>query len=261
MVTNENQPGLQQNRDVLMAALDYLLEHTTGRIKFDKVDPSVKYYQQQKEKAELAYQKNKPEKLIKLLEKIMATRRQMGDLNLSKYIKEKTGHTIDLFANLPQRVEAIIQQKKIKNNTQYQDVLAMTSLLHQNKADQEQLNMLDQLREDFDMRRNDQARLDKMGYSSKVLYDSRSPDNTCILHVHESGIGPDNSTTGVSVSVIRVGGGGIYVANGINLGIKAYWKDNNTIVVEEKKGTPVNTRWNQLQVFNHTIAVEYIETN
>ena len=260
MATLQHPLTLQQNKDVLLAAIDYLLENTTGRIKFDQVDPKENYYRQLKQRTENEYQKGRPEQIRKWLQEIIAMRTKSGDLNFGKYIKEKTGHDIDLFENLPARIDTIIRQKKIRNQTEYQDVMAMDSIWHQTPGDPAQMNKLQQLRKAFEDRMDTQRSKQKPEHHfSNSLYNSYSPDNTRMLHVVESGTDTTNATTQVSASVLKTGGGGLYSANGINLGIKAYWKNNNTIVIEEKKGTPVNTRWNQLQVFDHVIAVEYIQ--
>lgn len=79
--------------------------------------------------------------------------RETGDLNFERYIKEKTGYDIDIFANFQKRIEKIIERKKIKTENEYRDVLAMVdNLCQQTPVDQEKIDVLNNLLIDFDDR-------------------------------------------------------------------------------------------------------------
>ena len=54
-------------------------------------------------------------------------------------------------------------------------------------------------------------------------------------------------------------GAGLYDAEGVNLNIRAYWKDDNTIVIESKKEYKAHSRRKQIQFANDVIDVNLIE--
>jgi hypothetical protein len=54
-------------------------------------------------------------------------------------------------------------------------------------------------------------------------------------------------------------GATLHDVEGINLKIKAYWKNNNTITIESKKKYKVFTKHYQIQFSNDVIEIEFIE--
>ena len=85
-----------------------------------------------------------------------------------------------------------------------------------------------------------------------------SPDKRHIVEVYESGLDSVDCATQVMVN-FKNSGAGIYFVNGINKGIKAYWKDNATIVIETFKKYEATQKIPQVQNFDEIVKVEYIE--
>ena len=99
----------------------------------------------------------------------------------------------------------------------------------------------------------------KNNYFTNQLSAIYSPDNKRKLTITESG--DDNSAaTQIFIEFENGGGAGVYATNGISLGIRTYWKDKNTIVIETKKDYLALQKWEQVQSFKEIVKVEYIET-
>jgi hypothetical protein len=85
-----------------------------------------------------------------------------------------------------------------------------------------------------------------------------SPDKRCSVEIYEAGLDSIDCSTQVIVNFKNTGAG-IYSVNGINRGIKAYWKDNSTIVIETFKKYEATQKMPQIQSFSDIVKVEYIE--
>jgi hypothetical protein len=53
--------------------------------------------------------------------------------------------------------------------------------------------------------------------------------------------------------------GCIYGTDGLHPDVKAFWKDNHTIIIETKKDYEAGTRCSEVRSFDDVIAIEYIE--
>lgn len=74
----------------------------------------------------------------------------------------------------------------------------------------------------------------------------------------EAGLDSVDCATQVIVN-FNNSGAGVYSVQGINKEIKAYWKDNSTIVIETSKNHKETQKVQQVQSFNNIVKVEYIE--
>jgi hypothetical protein len=61
------------------------------------------------------------------------------------------------------------------------------------------------------------------------------------LIVAKGGTDENSALTYVAIN-FKQASGGIYAVRGVNLDIRAYWKDNSTIVIEPKKDYVVSTK-------------------
>src|ERR1044071_6243358 len=61
-----------------------------------------------------------------------------------------------------------------------------------------------------------------------------SPDKSKNVEVYEAGLDSIECTTQVMLN-FKNSGSGVYSLQGINKGVKAYWKNNSTIVIETSK--------------------------
>ncbi len=260
MTAEEKQVELKRHRDIILATIDYLLEKTAGLLIFDGFDYNAQYYQKLKQKTERNYQMGRLERLQKWLFDLTEVPHITGDFSFDSYIKEKTGDDIDIFGNIQERVNKIIAQKRIKNKNEQRDVRAMFSICRQAPANQEKADILLNLLNDFDERRNKQKPSKEENHFRNQLSEIYSPDKKRKLRVWEYSNYKDCSVTQVDI-VFETAGASVYGVNGINLSVKAYWKDNNTIVIETKKDYEVITReCQQLQSFNDVVKVEYAES-
>ncbi|HMK17806.1 MAG TPA: hypothetical protein VK492_06405 [Chitinophagaceae bacterium] len=192
--------------------------------------------------------------------------RETGDLSFGNYVKEKTGYEIDIFGGFTKRIDKIIERKRIKTENEYRDVLSIIdNLCQQSPVDQDKIDVLNNLLIDFDDRisgtktpKSNRKSLAPKKYFTNQLSENLSPDNRRKLTLTEHG---DESYASTQVMIqFEESGSGVYAANGINLGIKTYWKDNNTIVIETKKSYLSLQKWEQVQSFQDIVKVEYIET-
>lgn len=90
-----------------------------------------------------------------------------------------------------------------------------------------------------------------------LLSEHRSPDSRRQIMTRTNG----NETSALTeVSICLKGGSGcMYCAKGSSLPIKAYWKDNNTVVIETKKEYSVITKHDTVRSFEDVVKIEYIE--
>ncbi|MGZ8511425.1 MAG: hypothetical protein ACXWWA_13650, partial [Chitinophagaceae bacterium] len=175
-------------------------------------------------------------------------------------------YDIDIFVSFQKRIDKIITRKRIKTENEYRDVLAMVdNLCQQTPVDQEKIDVLNNILIDFHGKisgtktpKSTSISSRKSNYSIKDLSETYSPNNKRKLTITER-VTDDNSTTQVLIR-FELSGAGIYAANGINLNIKAYWKDNNTVIIETKKNYTVLQKWEQVQSFRDIVKVLYIET-
>lgn len=239
-----------------MATIEYLLEKTASRVKWGDLDPVAVHYQGLG--IEKHFRKGNLPRLQKILGEATEGLRGAGDLEYSGYIKEKTGYDIDLFEGLPESIDKILQQKKIRNRNEYGDARAMHSIYRQTAGKEEHIDRLAHLLTDFEARLAGQQSAGKRGYILNEVSGSYSPDKSRKVTVTESGTDPNHLVTQVFVH-FRGAGGSVYSAPGSNLGIRVYWKDNSTLVIETAKDLPASTRHEQVQSFDDIVMVEYLE--
>lgn len=265
MTPEEKQSELQRYRDILLATLDYFIDRSKG-VNYREFDPTV-HFQQLKEQTEEHYQKGRLTRLKQWLRDMTEEPRETGDLSFGRYIKETTGYDIDIFGSFQKRIDKIIERKRIKTENEYRDVLAMVdNLCQQTPVDQDKIDLLNNLLIDFDDKISGTKTPKSKRKSSRrnnhfinQLSESYSPDNRRKLTLTESDTDENYAATQVLIQ-FEQSTAGVYAANGIHLGIKTYWKDNDTIVVETKKDYVALQKWEQVQSFKDIVKIEYIET-
>jgi hypothetical protein len=264
LTPEEKQSELKRHRLILLATLDYFIERSKG-INYGGFDP-IAHYQQLKEQTEENYQKGSLTRLKQWLRDMTEEPRETGDLSFSRYIKEKTGYDIDIFSSFQKRIDKIIERKQVRTESEYRDVLAMVdNLCQETPVDSDKIDLLNNLMLDFDDKisgtktpKSKRKASRKNKHFINQLSESYSPDKRRKLTLTESGTDENYAATQVLIQ-FEQSGAGVYAANGINLAIKTYWKDNNTIVIETKKDYVVIQRWEQVQSFQDVVKVEYLE--
>jgi hypothetical protein len=260
LTSAEKQLELDRYRAIIIATIEYQLKKVIGSIVFDNYDPNVDVYQHLQLQTEKYYELRKLDRLQKYFHNL--TRGLQANLNFSSYIKDKTGYDIHLFEELKTRTDIVIAQKEIRNEKEYSDVSTMHHFYNQTSPNKEKAEILINLIKDFS-RKTIINSTTKSVTISKQYSEITSPNGKSKIIVYNSGKGK-NATTSVGV-VIEFYSGTVFGRIGMNSDVKAYWKNDNTIVIETRKDFElrkdyiINTRYEQVQSYNDIIKIEYIE--
>jgi hypothetical protein len=250
-----NQAELKRHRDIILATINYSSEKAGRRMKIDGRNPWESRYQKLMQQTEKYFQSNKLEKLKQTLAKVLEEPRNMVDLYFDNYIKEKTGYEIKIFQNIRESADKIFEQKRIKNWKELRDASCMIHLLRQESPDENKMAVLNNLCFDF-VKRSSRKQQVEDNYIPKELSHIHSPNKKFRLIVSEDN--GEYGTTTVSVNS-KYGGASVYDAEGVNLNIKAYWKNDSTIIIESKRRYKFFLKRNQIQFYDDVIEIELIE--
>jgi len=253
-----NHEELKRHRDIILATINYSIEKSGITLKIDGKDIRETHYQKLKQQTEKYFQDGKLEKLQLTLAKVLEYPLGRVDLNFDNYIKEKTGYEINIFQNIKERVDSIIKQNRIKNEKELYEVWCVIQMLRQESPGGNKIIVLDNLRLDFIKRRNKKQKPKEDIYNPKELSLIHSPNKKFKLIIWEHEKNGEYGTTTVFVSG-KNSGAGIYGVQRVNLNIKAYWKDDNTIIIESKKKYKTLSKHYQIQFDNDVIDVNLIE--
>ncbi len=277
---------LLRHRDIILATIDYLLTTQRGSIVFDHEDIVADYYEQQKFQIEKYYKQRRLDRLQGRLLSLTKGLQNRANLAFTGYIKEKTGYDIDIFKEMPNRVDAIIVQKEVRNQKELNDISTMLHFYQQTSAGGEIIDKLKALLIDYSKRTAEPTMsaasrkrkavhaeiinsFEKDGVEVKTVKASIGPKPK---HLKEQdAISPDGKRRLVTqwsdgkhastcvVIVFPTASGAVYWAHGVRQDVKAFWKDNSTIVIEFKKGYPANAQHREVRSFDDVITIEYIE--
>jgi len=263
MTTEEKHLELKRYREILLATLDYSIERSKA---LDYGETLIVHYEQLKEKTDESFTKGRLTWLKSCLRDMTEAERETEDFGFVRYIKDKTGYNFDIFDKFHKRIDKILERKCIKTENQYREVLSMIDYLCQLTAvDQQKIDLLSSLLVGFGSKLSG-IKTPKSKRESSVknkhffnqLLEIPSPDHQRTLILTESGTNADDGSTQVVIQFPQ-SGSGVYAVDGINLDIKTYWKDNQTIVIETKKEFHVKQKWEQVQDYTDIIVVEYME--
>ena len=299
MTNKAKQIELEKNRTLLFAVLDYHLEYYTASMVFDHWDPAADYYLQQKQQTDRDYQESKLDILQQRLSQFIKHSAERIDLKFESYIKERTGYEIDIFENFRLDVAAIATKRKIENAEELKVVELMIRVYESRPAGQENTEILVALVDEFAKYKNLSKEISESmltegryvtiqvqapppfsesmvvaetasrsislndaeyaAFQSKngLLSEVPSPDGIRRIMTRTNGI-EKNALTEVSI-VLKGGSECIYCARGSRLPIKAYWKDNSTLVIRTKKSYEIEIKHNKVSSFDDVVRIEYIE--
>lgn len=208
--------------------------------------------------------------------------RDMQDLMFFSYIKEKTGVELNFFANLQAQIDRIIERGTVENHEDLAAVFAQFALWKQTSVEPEKDTLLKNMlskhaaqkrgtntetghsevirREILDGEEVVTVRVHsgpkRANFEEQVIV---SPDGKRSLYVNQYNPDGRYPTTSVNIS-FPTSSGGIYQTQGVHPGVKAYWKDNNTVVIETSKELVADLQYHSLRSFDDTITVEYVVT-
>jgi hypothetical protein len=299
MTDEEKQIELEKNRTLLLGTLDYHLEYYIGSMVFDQWDPAAEFYLQEKQKTEEDCKELRLEMLQMRLHKLLCRLRNRADVNFGPYIKKQTGYDIDIFEELRGNIASIVSRGKIENEGELRSVASMIKVYQHESLAKEQIDLLINLTDEFAKCKHpdkiggeadfselkqvivqikiptpesettvmtDIARTSRMSSESEpatfqrnndLLSEHYSPDRQRHIMIRTNGI-EKNALTEVSI-ILKGGSGCIYCARGLRLPIKAYWKDNSTVVIETKKEYLVEVKHHTVRSFEDVVKIEYNE--
>jgi hypothetical protein len=280
LTPEEKKTELHRQRDLVLATLNYQLELHAGSIVTDGWDAAREYFDQQKLQTEAYFRGRRLDKLQQQLQRLTDGLRSRVDLQYTSYIKEKTGYDIDLFEGLQGHIDRILVQGNIQTDAEAEFVRVQLLINKQTMAEPQQETALKTLFHDYFKRKqqsekkatfsevtkreeNDGVEVVTVRISTgpKPVHleeqEAISPDGKRWLRVTQWSDGKHAST--YVVIIFPTTSGTVYAANGIRPDVKAYWKDNHTIVIETKKEYEAGVKYKEVSSFDDVIAIEYIE--
>jgi hypothetical protein len=258
LTLQENQKELKRHRDIILATIDYSSKRSDATMKIDGQNPWESNYNKLKQQTEKYFQKGKLERLQKMLAKVLEEPQGRVDLSFDNYIEEKTGYAISIFQNIKARADKIIEQNKIKNEKELHDIGCLIHILRQESGDANKIDSLHNLCRDFIKLRGKTHNSKEHNFNRRELLHIQSPNKKFRLIVAENENNGEHGMTTVSVGS-KNGGASLYDVGGVNLNIKAYWVNDNKIIIESRKDYKAYSKHHQIQFSDDIIIIELIE--
>jgi hypothetical protein len=238
MTPEEKQAELIRHRDIILATLDYLNLRYSGSFVTDGWDSTAAYYDQQKLQAGKYFQQRRLDRLQQQLRRLTEGPRASQDIQFVNYIKEMTGYEPDIFSEVRSRKETIPTKGRISTRqSEYSEIIKQT---------------------EQDGRKIITVRV-STGPKPSFLEEQEavSPDGKRMVRVTQWRKGKHAST---SVSILfETTNGPVYGTTGNHPDVRAFWKDNNTVVVETRRDYFVVVRHKEVRSFNDVVTIEYVE--
>ena len=141
---DEKQLELQKYRALVLATLDYYLDHKEYQFQTPDFD-SIEHYKGLKTQTEDHFQKGRLTRLKQWFRDLIEMV-ETGDLKFNKYLKDKTKYEIDIFRSYFHRVDKVIAKGKITTDNQFYDINMMVDQLCQTEpVDNKKIEILNKL--------------------------------------------------------------------------------------------------------------------
>lgn len=282
MISQEKQSELEKYKAIVIACLQYL-EQTSGKsFVVDGDSIAATYYRQQKIQAEKYFQQKRLDRLKQQFMRLQSSLLHVADHDFSLYIKNATGYEVDIFEQLKNKAKALLEQKEIRNKKDFDKIGELLYYFEKTAPDPYTVEQLHELMSNY--YQNNPQLFEKKDRDhteeiSRVVQDgleivtfqittgpkpkhyneemSSSPDGNKRLRVVQWSDGKQANTT-VTIEFPNAGGT-IYGVDEICSEIKAYWKDDHTVLIETKKGIQAYCQHQLAQSFEDRIQIEYIE--
>ena len=274
------QSGSEKYKILVLATLDYLINHYTGELVLDGNDFIRDSYEQHKIQAEKYGKQGNLGKLRKQLDQFTRMLQVKVDLEFTQYIKEQTGYELDIYAAVRRLGEDILSRGLIQNDVESENVMTLLQLYSKTNEDTCKEELLQNLFNDYVERRaaekpdRSQPRtissVTKEGLIVETIeifsgpkpkhHEHRmisSPDFEKSLMIHEWSDGRQ-ALTSVSIS-FETASGGIYQVEGIHPEVDAFWADSNTVVIHTAKDYVVQVQHRTVQSFDDVVTIKYME--
>ncbi len=282
MISQEKQSELEKYKAIVIACLHYL-EQTSGKsFVVDGESIPATYYQQQQIQAEKYFQQKRLDRLKQQFTRLQSSLLHVANNDFLVYIKNATGYEVDIFEQLKNKAKALLERNEILDKKEFDTI---GELLHHFEKTDPNPHIVEKLHELMHKYyENNPQVFEKKNRNhteeiSRVVKDgveivtfqittgpkpkhfneemSSSPDGKKWLRVVQWSDGKHASTT---VNIGFPGNNGpIYSVSEICADIKAYWKDDHTVLIETKKGIQAYCQHQLAQSFEDRIQIEYIE--
>jgi hypothetical protein len=141
----ERRADINRHYEILLATIDYILEQLKSEdLSKTNLKNVVSHYNQEKLKVEKYFQLGNLGTLKNKLRVLIEYPMRKVDFNFNEYVKQRTGHSIDIFRILETRVEEVVMQNRISNNKQVGDIMIMLEV-YKNRQDIEKAEILKNL--------------------------------------------------------------------------------------------------------------------
>ncbi len=256
MATN-NTIELEKYKDILLATIDYETHINLWKldalqlVKEKEMNILIKQWiVTDCENGELT-------KLKKRLKQYTCLHKMMGNLEYSPYIQTATGYSINLFGNIAERVQKIVDRQLIKNRKECKDVMTMIALCRQTSFYNCNVTYLKNMMIDY--HRLYSKKLQQREHYIFYFSEMSSPDFLHYIEVYEA----NNTATQIQIT-LRLGGKSIcfFFAEGINLGLKVHWKNNTHIIIEHSNALMAIAKPKQIETYvGCFLQIEYVLVN
>ena len=272
--------GSEKYKILVLATLDYLIDHYTGEFVLDGNDFIRQSYELHKRQAEKYGMQGNLGKLRKQLDQFTRMLQIRVDLDFTQYIKEQTGHELDIYAAVKRLGDDILSRGLIQNDVESENVMTLLQLYSKTDEDPYKEEVLQGFFNDYVERRTAGNPEDTQTRTvSSVTKDGLIVETIEIIsgpkskhHEHRMVSSPDfekslmiyewsdgrQASTGVSIS-FKTASGGIYQVEGIHPEVDAFWADSNTVVIQTAKDYVAQVQHRKVQSFNDVVTIKYME--
>ncbi|MCW3119528.1 MAG: hypothetical protein JWM28_3610 [Chitinophagaceae bacterium] len=281
MKSKDKQDQIDKLRIIILQTLEYLIEHYTGSFVLDNYDPSRAYFLQEKKQVETYYKQGRLDRIKAKLATFTQNLCLDKDITYQHYIEERTGYRIDLYDELKDRANKILHNGIITNIEELADIEFMILLyrndpnssidvnLYQNMLDRYKEANVSQVKvqrlytqeEVFDI--NDRTLKGSFDNELKrqqgLIYKVDSPNGKNWVALHDSG----KNEFALTYLIVCADGssGSVYSAKGKNLPIKAYWKNDSTILIETSNNYETLESYKRITTKSSNISIRYIDNS
>lgn len=241
LTVREKQEKLDQQHQLVQAALDYMDLHLLGESAVSGSDVGLDFERMRVEAAE-HYRQQKLAKLNKWFRDIAAPALVNDDQGFASYIKQVTGLPFDVKSDFEKRIVRVCKRKRIRTDAEFYDVRDMIDSLDPSAPENEtQLQLLYDLTAEYegfldarDVGKPRTASKVPKGKHTEILR-LPSPDGLKVLTVEESsyedGLLGDRTQLMLEYP-IHQSGSGLYHANQLDAGISARWEGNARLIID-----------------------------
>ena len=282
MISQEKQSELEKYKAIVIACLRYL-EQTSGKsFVVDGDSIAATYYQQQQIQTEKYFQQRRLDRLKQQFTRLQSSLRRLANIDFSEYIKKSTGYEVDIFEELRNKAKVLLEQKEIHDKNDFDTIGQLLYYFEKTAPDPHTVAQLHGLMDKYYQNNPQVFEKKDRNYTeeiSSVVKDgieevtvqittgpkpkhfkeemSLSPDGRKWLRVIQWSDGKHANTT-VTIGFSNANGA-IYGVNEICADIKAYWKDDHTVLIETRKGIEATCQHRLVQNFEDRIQIEYKE--